>query len=63
MDSADVNKARSSRRLLFWIVIGVIALNIVLFLKFGLTKRASRGSDTPANSLGRTGETNGGSKP
>ena len=42
MDSSDANKAKSSRRLLFWIVMGVIVLNILLFLKFGLTKNSTK---------------------
>ena len=41
MGSGDANKAKSSRRLLFWIVIGIILLNIILFLKFGLIKTAN----------------------
>jgi hypothetical protein len=42
MHSSAADKAKSSRRLLFWIVIGIIVLNILLFLKFGLTQNSSR---------------------
>jgi hypothetical protein len=49
MGPNDTQKTASSRRLLFWIVIGVIVLNIVLFLKFGLSnRRGEPGRESPA---------------
>jgi hypothetical protein len=60
MDSSDAKRAVSSRRLLFWVVIGVIVLNILLFLKFGVNNRRgeSRGGGVAVEPA-----TNGHSKP
>jgi hypothetical protein len=52
MDSSEAKTARSSRRLLFWVVIGVIVLNAVLFLKFGL----SRAPSNPSREISRTNQ-------
>ena len=37
-----VAAAGKARRVLFWVVIGVVVLNILLFLKFGLGRRGER---------------------
>lgn len=41
----------SSRRLLFWIVLGVVVLNVVLFARFGLGRKPGQTEDrSPTNS-------------
>jgi hypothetical protein len=42
----DASPATASRRLLYWIVLGLVALNIILFVKFGLVP-----SSKPAGGL------------
>jgi hypothetical protein len=56
MDSPDANKAKSSRRLLFWIVMGVIVLNILLFLKFGLRKNSGEAPAKPISGTNKSYE-------
>jgi hypothetical protein len=56
--------AASSRRLLFWLVFGVVVLNIILFLKFGLEQKPSRNSgNSPTNSALSLAPTNAEQKP
>jgi adenylate cyclase len=40
-DSAAFEAANSGRQLLFWIVLAVVALNVVLFVKFGLDRKST----------------------
>jgi len=48
---AAAKTAASSRRLLFWLVFGIIVLNLILFLKFGLEQKTPHNSgNSPANS-------------
>jgi hypothetical protein len=51
--------AASSRRLLFWLVLAIVVLNIVLFLNFGLEHKPSRNSgSSPTNSAPSLASTN-----
>jgi len=65
MDSKEVpvKNAASSRRLLFWIVVGVALLNLILFLKFGLTDKTGGGAAGPSNSPGVVPGANTNGKP
>ncbi len=41
--------ALASRRLLFWLVLGLVVLNILLFVKFGLDEKPARSNSVPAS--------------
>jgi adenylate cyclase len=43
---ADLKTAESSRKQLYWVVLGVVVLNVVLFLKFGVGNKASSSPNT-----------------
>ena len=60
---ATSNPAASSRKLLFWLVFGVVVLNLVLFLKFGLNQKPSQPLGEPAtNSIAPVTATNASQK-
>ena len=60
--SAPADKAAaSSRRLLFWLVVGVVVLNVLLFLKFGLERKSDLTTQRPGtNSPATAARTNAG---
>jgi hypothetical protein len=39
-DARLVAVAGKARRVMFWVVVGVVVLNILLFLRFGLGRKA-----------------------
>jgi hypothetical protein len=60
---ATSNPAASSRRLLLWLVFGVVVLNVVLFLKFGLNQKPSQPlGGPPTNSTAPVTATNASQK-
>lgn len=45
---ADLSAAASGRRQLFWVVLGVVVLNVILFLKFGTSRKPTTSAAPPA---------------
>ena len=47
--------AGKARRVLFWVILGVVVLNILLFLKFGLNREAPRNTQPAATNARSAG--------